>query len=356
MTKKKSDLESSTLRLGYIPLTDCAPLIVGLEKGFFAEQGLEVELSKEPSWANIRDKVAYGQLDAAHMLAAMPLAATLGLDAVNQPMLTAFTLAANGNAITISTHLSQRLQQIDANALVSSAQTLSALKALIEQTKQDNEPPLRFAHVFPFSSHHYQLRQWMLSAGIDPNDVSIVVIPPPQMVMHLAQGDIDGFCVGEPWNTLAVMEDVGQIVATSLDIQAGCTEKVLGVTQEWAQQHPQTHQALIRALLKSVQWLQAKENRREASNILVQKHYIDAPLEAVAMSLQGKSQQRFQDEAVAMADFHQFYAPGLNKPKHTDALWFMQQMQQWGQLLPRDDLEAIAQQVYRQDLFEQSLD
>ena len=197
-------LEKTSLRLGYIPLTDCLPLVVAREQGFFAAQGLTVELSCEASWANIRDKVIIGQLDGAQMLAPMLLASSLGIGGLRKPMVTAFSLGLNGNAITVSNSLFSALRQhARADTPLAAAQ---ALAAVVRERRERGREPLVLATVFPFSSHNYLLRYWLSAGGIDPvSDIKLVALPPQQMVDNLRLEHIDGFCVGEPWNSCAVV-------------------------------------------------------------------------------------------------------------------------------------------------------
>ena len=192
-----SELEKRELTLGFIPLTDCAPLVVAKEKGYFEQYGLDVALSKETSWANIRDKVSIGILDGAQMLAGMPIAMSLGICPMAKPMVTALSMDLNGNAITVSNELFNRMQEIDPKGMAERPISARALKRVIEADKAAGQEPLTFAMVFPFSSHNYELRYWMAAAGIDPDkDVRLVVVPPPQMVGNLEKGAIDGYCVG----------------------------------------------------------------------------------------------------------------------------------------------------------------
>ena len=247
-----STLEKSSLDLGFIPLTDCAPLVVALEFGIFARYVLDVTLSREPSWANIRDKVSFGLLDGAQMLAGMPLSCSLGAEAIHKPMVVAMALNLNGNAITVSNAIYERLLAMDSGLMANRPVSAAALKRLTDQDRQLGRPPLRFAMVYPSSSHNYLLRYWLASAGIDPDrDISLDVIPPPLMADCLHQGQIDGYCVGEPWNTVAVERGIGTIVVSSSEIWNNHPEKVFGVTRAWAESHPKTLQAIVMALIEA---------------------------------------------------------------------------------------------------------
>ena len=262
-------LEKTELTLGFIPLTDCAPLVVAKEKGYFDKYGLKVTLSKETSWANIRDKVALGILDGAQMLAGMPLAMSLGIGPMAKPMVTAFSMDLNGNAITVSNALFARMQQADPQSMMKKPLSAHALKKVIEENRKAGGEPLTFAMVFPYSTHNYELRYWMAAAGIDPDkDVRLVVVPPPQMVGQLEKGTIDGYCVGEPWNAQAGQAGLGHTLITKYEIWNNSPEKVLGVTQEWAEQYPNTHRALLMALLEASRWLDELQNRLDAAAMI----------------------------------------------------------------------------------------
>jgi len=243
-------LEKTTLKFGIIPLTDCAPIVIAREKGFFKKHGLDVEVSKEASWANIRDKVSLGELDGAHMLAGMPLAATLGVGANQQETVTAFSMDLNGNGITVSNELYERMLAADPAAMQGRPTSALALKKVIDEDKKAGREPMTFAMVFPVSTHNYEIRYWMASAGIDPDqDVRLIVIPPPQMVANLQSKNIVGYCVGEPWNQRAVEMGIGRSIITNYEIWNNNPEKVFGVTREWADKNPNTHKAAVRALI-----------------------------------------------------------------------------------------------------------
>jgi nitrate/nitrite transport system substrate-binding protein len=345
-------LEKPELNVGFVALSDCAPLVVAKEKGLFGRYGLEVTLSKETSWANVRDKVAVGILDAAQMLATMPIAATLGIGPIEKPMVTSLSLDLNGNAITVSEDLYRRLLAVDAEAVHSTPVTASALRALIELDAASGRPPLTFATVFPTSSHNYELRYWMAAAGIDPDrDVKLVVIPPPQMVAALRARQIDGFCVGEPWNQLAVREGLGRVLITKYELWNNSPEKVLGVSEEWALQNPNTHRALLMALLEAAAWVDRPENRVEVVNLIAQPRYVNAPRDVVRMSMLGTFQYARTEFARSLPDFNVFHRYAANFPWRSHAVWFITQMIRWGQLDRALDIRAAAERVYRPDWY-----
>ncbi len=348
-------LEKTRLTLGFIPLTDCAPLVVAKERGFFERQGLQVELSKETSWANVRDKLAIGILDGAHLLAPLPLASTLGLGPIEKPTVTALSLDLNGNAITVSQALWERMAELDFASLAHRPIGAGALKQVIEERRAQGGQPLTFAVVFPTSTHAYQLRYWMASAGIDPDqDIRLLVVPPPQMVAQLRAGHIDGYCVGEPWSSVAVAEGIGRVLITSYELWNNGPEKVFGVNQEWAEQNPNTHRALLMALLEAARWTDAFENRPAVAELIAQSRYVNAPAEIVRMSMTGTFRYGHDQAPVSMPDFNCFYRFAASFPWRSHATWFLTQMIRWGQIETPFDLQAIAAQVYRPDLYREA--
>lgn len=345
-------LEKTRLSLGFIPLTDCAPLVLALEKGWFSKYGLEVVLSKETSWANIRDKVAIGILDGAQMLAPMPIASTLGLGPVEKPTITALSLDLNGNAITVSRSLYDQMRALDPVGMTRRPFGAEPLRRVIQERAIRGEAPLTFAVVFPVSTHAYQLRYWMGAAGIDPDrDVRLLVVPPPQMVSQLKASHIDGFCVGEPWNQAAVAQGLGRVLITSYELWNNGPEKVFGVNQEWAEQYPNTHRAVLMALLGAARWLDAHENRPQVAEILSRPAYVNAPKELIGMSMTGTFRYGPDEDPVVMPDFNVFFRFAANFPWRSHAEWFITQMVRWGQIEGQVDVFAKAARVYRPDLY-----
>lgn len=346
-------LEKTEIALGFIPLTDCAPLAVAQEKGFFEARGLRVKLCREPSWSNIRDKVCFDLLDGSQMLAAMPLAISSGAEAVQMPMVTGFSLSLNGNGITVSNGLYQRL--LDAGVDKQSPVTAASLKKVLDTTRPRHREPLRFATVYPFSSHNYLLRYWLAAAGIDPDrDLRIVVIPPPLMVESLRKGLIDGYCVGEPWNSVAVQEGIGRVLISSGQIWNSHPEKVFAVTEAWAKANPHTHQAILLALLEACIWLDQPKNRPETAEILSRPEYVGISSKILEASLLGQFGFGQLDPVMVMPDFHVFHRYAANFPWLSHAEWILAQMVRWGQLPLPVDLNALAASVYRPDLYRQT--
>lgn len=345
---KLGELEKSDITLGFIPLTDCAPLVIAQEKGYFAAEGLNVKLSRESSWAGIRDKVGLGILDGAQMIASMPVASRLGISSPKLDFVCALVLDLNGNAITINNELYDQLYQIDPRCEFSPLIAAQALQCVIEERKRAKSPKLKFGIVYPCSTQSFELRYWLASSGIDPdNDVDIVVIPPPRMVTAMNDGEIQGFSVGEPWNTLAVQQQLGHVVATKYQLWNNSPEKVFAVTESWAEDHPITHQAILRALLKACIWVDKKENRKAAARILSQAAYIALPVDTISMSLNGLSLKHFGKEPEKVPDFHVFHRYSANFPWLNHPEWFISQMYRWGQLTTPIDIDQTVRQVYK---------
>ena len=342
------------LRLGFVPLSDCAVLAIAREKGFFRRHGLDVTLSRQVSWASIRDRLAVGALDGAQMLAGMPVAASVGIDPVAGPLLTAFSLDLNGNAVTVSNGL---WKSMCANAAIADARPrrADALRRVIEDRRRRGLAPLRFAVVYPFATHNYELRYWLAAAGIDPDaDVRLSVVAPPRMVEALARGVIDGFCVGEPWNSVAVEGGLGHIVATKYEIWNNSPEKVLAVKRSFAERDPDLHRALLGALVEAAAWTDAQENRDEVARILAGDGYVGAPAELLTASLTGRLVLGAGESPTALPDFHVFHRYAANFPWTSHAVWLLTQMLRWGQLNAVIDMHAAAAEVYRPDLYREA--
>jgi NitT/TauT family transport system ATP-binding protein/nitrate/nitrite transport system substrate-binding protein len=332
----------SRLTLGFIPLTDCAPLVVAKTLGLFEAEGLDVGLSREASWANIRDKVAAGALDGAHMLAPMVLACTLGAGGPAAPICAPMSLNANGASITLSRRLAEQLRGLGEDVLsAAGVRTAHGLKPLIARRAAAGEPPLAFAVVFPFSIHNYLLRYWLADAGIDPDrDIRLTVIPPPRMAARLEAGQVDGFCAGAPWGAVTEAAGAGEIWVQGAALWRGAPDKVLGVTAALAERHPDTLQAVLRALIRAAMWADRAENREVLTEILARPGHVDAPAAQIRRALA-------ESESFALA-FHREQA-GYPRPDH--ALWLLSQMRRWGQIGEDVDVRACAGQVYRPDLY-----
>ncbi|MBD2104132.1 nitrate ABC transporter ATP-binding protein [Leptolyngbya sp. FACHB-261] len=336
----RNGLEKVNLEIGFIPLTDCAPLVVAKEKGFFTRHGLEpVTLSREPNWKAIAQGVVTGRLDAAQMVAGMPLSMTLGMGGnAPVPIVTALTIARNGNAITLSKQLFDQ-----------GVRSLADLKAVMAQT-----PGKRYTLgvVHPSSMHNLMLRYWLASGGIDPDlDVSLVVIPPAQMVANLKAGNIDGFCVGEPWNSRAVHEGLGFVIATDLEIWSGHLEKVLGVREDWANRYPQTHIALVKALLEACEYCDDRRHREEIVQLLSKPEYVGTDPIYTRPGFIDPYARGTGEEAQALPHYNQFFVDRTNFPDRVEGLWIMTQLARWGLIaFPKNWIEVL-DRVRRPEVF-----
>lgn len=342
--------DGDTVIAGFIPLLDSALLVTAAERGFAAREGVTLKLVRETSWANIRDRIAIGHFDVAHMLAPMPIAASLEITSLAVPMLAPMTLGLGGNAITVSNILWQRMCDHGAPRDGDPAGTARALKAVISAS--GGSAPLRFGVVHPFSGHAYELRYWLAAAGIDPDrDVEITVLPPPLMADALAADRLDGYCVGEPWNTAAVLAGTGRIVTTKAAIWPKSPEKVLGVTRKWAASNSDLLAALIRALAGAATWCADPQNHRELAELLSGPDYLDCPAEYCRPALSGELLLS-RDEPLSRPDFLSFAGQAALSPQPAYALWFYSQMLRWGQVTHSAEREARVRATYRPDLLE----
>jgi nitrate/nitrite transport system substrate-binding protein len=368
---KPLKLEKEQIRLGFIKLTDMAPLAIAYEKGFFEDEGLYVTLEPQANWKVILDRVITGELDGAHMLAGQPLGATIGIG-TKADIVTAFSMDLNGNAITVSTAVWQQMKAAlakDAQGHVVHPVAAAALKPVVEQFKAAGKS-FRMGVVFPVSTHNYELRYWLASGGLHPGfyspsdvtgqikaDVLISVTPPPQMPATLEAGTINGYCVGEPWNEQAIFKKVGVPVVTDYEIWKNNPEKVFGVSKAWADRNPNTHLAIVKALIRAGQWLDASAaNRKEATQILSQSQYVGADVRVIANSMTGTFEYE-PGEKRPLPDFNVFFRNFATYPFYSDAIWYLTQMRRWGQI-PENKPDAwfheTAARVYRPDIYRQA--
>lgn len=341
------------LRIGYVPLIDCAIPVAAAELGFDRQHGIRLRLEREPSWASIRDKLAFGSLDAAHMLAGMPLAATIGIAGPQVPMVAPMALGLGGNAIVVSMPLYQRMLDLAPEAMRGPrGLSAAALARVVEQDRAAGRPPPALACVSPVSSHYYELCCWLATAGIDPRrDVDIGVVAPPRMVESLRSGWIDGYCVGEPWALRAVEQGIGAIVATKADIWPDAPEKVLGLRADWAAANEETVLALVRALIEAARWADEPGNRAELATLLASERYLGTGRELLHRALAGRCCLRPGAPVVEMPHRHVFFERHATFPWRSQALWLLVQMVRWGQAPPMVDIRRTASTVYRPDLY-----
>ena len=343
LQKRNATTVTAPLRIGFVPLTDCAPLVMAHELGLFRNYGLRVTLHRELGWATIRDKVIHGELDAAHALAAMPLAATLGLNSIVCDCVTGVVLNLHGNAIT----LSNELRALGVRDGASLKQAILRLRS---------EKTLTFGAVAPFSSHYFLLRKWLLDSGVDPErDVRIVIVPPPQMVANLKAGHLDGFCVGEPWNSVAVQSRAGWCVAVSAELAPGHPEKVLMVRRDFAEKRAEEHLALIAALLDACAFCDESQNRSQLVTILARPQYVGVPEAALRRGL-GREFDFGDGRERTVPEFTIFHQHDANEPSAEKSAWVLRQMREVATGLESSTFNAaLGRRVFREDIFEKAV-
>ena len=366
------DVEKDELKLGFIKLTDMAPLAIAKEMGFFEDEGLFVTLEPQANWKVLLDRVITGELDGAHMLAGQPLAATLGYG-TKAHIVTPFSMDLNGNGITVSNAVWEKMKvnvPTGADGKPQHPIKADALKPVIESYKTEGKS-FNMGMVFPVSTHNYELRYWLASGGINPGfyspsdvagqikaDALLSVTPPPQMLATLEAGTIDGYCVGEPWNQAAVAKGIGVPVITDYEIWKNNPEKVFGMTAGFVEQNPNTTLALTKALIRAAEWLDANNNanRDEAVKILSKAEYVGADAEVIANSMTGTFEYEKGDKR-EVPDFNVFFRYNATYPFYSDAVWYLTQMRRWGQIPEyKDDAwyDETAKSVYKPDIYMQA--
>jgi two-component system, oxyanion-binding sensor len=347
---------STPLHIGFIPLVDAAALIVAVDKGFAAAEGLDVTLAREVSWSNVRDKLNIGLFDAAHLLAPVAIASSLGIAHVKVPILAPFNLGLNGNAITVSPALHAAiLRELDGERFDPMA-TARALARVVALRRNSGQEPLTFAMTFPFSTHNYQLRFWMAAGGVDPDeDVRLVVLPPPYMVDSLASGHVDGFCVGAPWNSVAVDRGVGHILHFVSDILVRAAEKVLAVRQNWAEKNPDTLAGLVRATQRGAQFIEQVDNRDEVVRTLAQPERVGVDADLIRRTLEGRLKVSPDGTIRESSRYLLVGREQATRPDPAQAAWLYAQMVRWGQATFSGSSLKTAQSVFRPDLYDRAL-
>lgn len=339
--------EVPEVRLGIIALTDCSPIVIGSEKGFFSKFGLKATVAKGASWAAIRDSLSSGDLHGTHMLIGMPIASSMGLaGAPKRAMVVPWLMNRNGQAISLQKGLAGKV-----------AEDPRALKGFVQEAKQKGTP-MTFAMTFPTGTHAMWLRYWLAAGGIHPGnaegaggDISLITVPPPQMVANMKVGKMDGFCVGEPWNARAIADEVGYTAITTQAIWRDHPEKGFALTQEFAEKNPKTVAALLKGLHLASQWLDDESNRAEHVTLVSGPNYINCPPESILGRLQGKyimgDGRKFRDEWSMM-----FGKRNCNYPQLKYCKWWLTQLRRWGFTEGAPDYEAVSKQVMRPDLYE----
>jgi len=346
-----------TLRIGFIPLCDAAALIVAVDQGFAEAEGLKIELVREVSWSNVRDKLNIGLFDAAHLLAPVAIASSLGLGHVRVPIVAPFGLGVNGNAITVSPGLYAEIAKTADGNVLDPLVSGRALARIIADRKRRGEEPLTFGMTFPFSTHNYQLRFWMAAGGIDPDDdVRLVVLPPPYMVESLASKQVDGFCVGAPWNSVAVDLGVGCVLHFTCEILAHAAEKVLALRAQWADDNPDTLLRLVRAHQRAAAYIEDTGNRNDVTALLAAPNRLGVDAEVIGRTLDGRLKIA-PDGSVRTDDRYLLIGRnGAARPDPVQAAWLYAQMVRWGQAPLSQQLLASAKAVFRPDLFDAACD
>jgi nitrate/nitrite transport system substrate-binding protein len=332
--------ETSTVRFGIIALTDCAPIVMAHELGFFKKFGVNSIVSKEASWAVIRDKLTIGENHATHMLLGMPLASTMGLaGSPVKPMVVPWLLNRNGQAITLNNKLKQ-----------AGIKDATALKPHVDKAKAAGTP-MTFAMTFPPGTHAMWMRYWLASGGIHPDkDVSLITIPPPQMVANMRVDKMDGFCVGEPWNARAIADRIGYTATTTQAIWKDHPEKVCAFTEEFAAKNPRTVKAILKALHLASQHLDKLENRRAAAEVIARPTYINCPADLILGRLLGKYD--FGDGRSLQDPNYMIYSDRqCNVPHPIFATWFLTQFRRWGMVKTAPDYAGISKRVMRSDIY-----
>jgi len=347
--------ETHQITAGFMPLLDSAVLVTAKEMGFAEAEGIDLTLVREMSWANIRDRLAVGHFQVAHMLGPMPIACNLGLTPLAVPTIVPMALGQGGNAVTVSNAVWAAMSAHGAEANFDPATTGDALKKVVLERVSQRKPLLRFAVVHPFSGHNYELRYWLAACGIDPSrDIEIVIVPPPLMVDALASGTIDGYCVGEPWSTAAALLGRGHIATVKAAIWRSSPEKVLGAGAFWAEENPEALSALLRALSNAAKWCGDAANHDDLTRILAEKLYVAQPAGWMLPALRGQLPIG-GERTVAVSDFFVPFAKGATFPWKSHALWFYSQMVRWGQVQHTAANAQIARETYRPDLYRAAL-
>jgi nitrate/nitrite transport system substrate-binding protein len=362
-------LEKDELKFGFIKLTDMAPLAIAYELGYFEDEGLYVTLEPQANWKVLLDRVLTGELDGAHMLAGQPLGATIGFG-TEAHVVTAFSMDLNGNGITVSNEIWEAMKPyvpIGDDGKPVHPIKADYLKPVVDAYRAAGKP-FNMGMVFPVSTHNYELRYWLAAGGIHPGFYSstditgqiaaealLSVTPPPQMPATMEAGTIYGYCVGEPWNQQAVFKGIGVPLITDYEIWKNNPEKVFGVTEEWAAENPNTHIAVVKALIRAAMWLDENDNanRQKAVEILSRAEYVGADAQVIANSMTGTFEYERGDKR-SVPDFNVFFRYFATYPYYSDAVWYLTQMRRWGQITegqPDEWYHEVAKSVYRPDIY-----
>jgi len=337
--------EKEVIRLGIIPLTDCAPIVMAKELGLFEKYGVNVEVSKEASWANVRDKILTGELDGAHCLFSMPLSVYTGVGGKEgSEMKIAMVLNNNGQAITLSK---------DFCGKVGFKQTNKVAPVVAAKLKADKE--VTFAMTFPGGTHDIWLRYWLAAANVSQKTSKIITIPPPQMVANMKVGNMDGFCVGEPWNGVAVKQGIGFTEISTQDIWEHHPEKALVVNKQFSEERREDLKNVMKAVLEACKWLDNRANRKKAAEIIGKTPYVNAPADVIEARLMGDYNLGCDQGTEIYTDNYMLFHRGgeTNFPRKSHAIWFMTQYMRFDYLKEAPDYKAIADKLILQDLYKE---
>ena len=332
--------EKPEVKIGFIPLTDCASVAIASEMGFDKKYGIKITPSKEASWAAVRDKLVNGELDASHVLYGLIYGVQMGIGGPKTDMAVLMNLNHNGQAITLSNQLKEKG--------VTDGKTL---KALIDKEKRE----YTFAHTFPTGTHAMWIYYWMAANGIHPfNDVKTITVPPPQMVANMRVGNMDGYCVGEPWGARAIHDKIGFTAMTTQDIWKDHPEKVLGTRLEFVQKYPNTARAMTAAILEASKYIDTMSNRSKVAQVIAQKSYVNTEESVIEGRMKGEYDngigKKWKDP-----NYMKFYSDGkVNYPYLTDGMWFLTQHKRWGLLKEDMDYLAISKQVNQIEIYKQA--
>ena len=333
--------EKTEVKIGFIPLTDCASVVMAAHKGFDRKYGIKITPTKEASWAAVRDKLVNAEIDAAHVLYGLIYGVQMGVGGPKKDMACLMTLNNNGQAITLSSQLGAK-----------GVKDGTTLAALIAKEKRE----YTFAQTFPTGTHAMWLYYWLGAHGINPmTDVKTITVPPPQMVANMRVGNMDGFCVGEPWNARAIADKIGFTATTTQDLWVDHPEKILGTTLDFVQKYPNTARAMIAAVLEAARYIDASAaNRKETAEVIAQKSYVNTDVDVILGRIQGKYDNgngRAWDDPNPM----RFFKDGaVSFPYLSDGMWFMTQHRRWGLLKESPDYLAIAKKVNQVELYKQA--
>jgi nitrate/nitrite transport system substrate-binding protein len=329
------------IKIGFIPLTDCAPVVMAQELGLYKKYGADVEVVREVSWATIRDKVLSGELHGAHCLFGLPFSVYTGVGGpAGSELYIAMVLSNNGQAITLSNDFGSQIGFRETAKVKFAVETMRAKKTVT------------FAMTFPGGTHDLWLRYWLAAAGVDQRSVKVITIPPPQMVANLKAGNMDGYSAGEPWNGVAVQQGIGTTQISSQDIWRHHPEKALVVNQRFGQVRRDELKAVMRALLEASAWLDNVNNRKQAAGLIGKPAYINAPAEVIQARLLGKYDLGGDQKHEYLDDFLMFHRGGAtNFPRKAHGIWFLAQYVRFGYLPQAPDYKTIADKLVLQDLY-----